>query len=623
MENLSQLLSSSEFQGIGQVTADRLVDKFGEKLYDILAAKDIPLLAEVTTAAKAESLVNGWQRVEEREAVTRWLDQHKIPSSLARTVHRIWGKGSIEKLEKNPYRLLALDSWKRVDALAAKLGVGLEEPIRLIGIVEQSLYSLMDRTGSTIFTREDLVSEGIKYFPRRKNKTGNRLASTKVFWGIQLAQETNAVVAVGDSFQVPGAHFAEANVESWLLERCKVTSVIADFFGWVTQFQRKERVELADEQKDAVENALKHRVSIFHGGAGVGKTFVIRAISRLAEAQGKNPILLALAAKAARKISATTGRCAYTLARALYNFKRNDFKQSVVVIDEFSMVGLIEFRSLVKRLPPCAHLVLCGDPAQLPSIGPGRLLYSFINSQTLPTVELTTVHRQAEASGIPQFLNLIRKGEIPDELEFYDPSNPQKEGVLFLESGMEDLVDVSIAIYNQFRQGEVQIITPLSDTSVGAKAINQRIQKQDFGTEELEIGVPIVFTKNTVLDSGARVVNGQQGIVAEIVNRSPRCPDLAYISIESNDERLICTLREAESYIEPAYALTVHRGQGSDWATVVAVLPPCRLLERSMVYTALSRCKKRCVVIMPNIGVIEEAIRAKPTYETRRDNLFL
>lgn len=195
------------------------------------------------------------------------------------------------------------------------------------------------------------------------------------------------------------------------------------------------------------------------------------------------------------------------------------------------------------------------------------------------------------------------------------------EGIFLVPCDWKTLPPLVTRLYDRF-EGEAQIISPLAESTVGVKALNRKIHQHVAGTWELRPNTPVVFTANTALSSGMKVVNGLQGHVKAVINANPRHPDIAYVDVEAENERIVCSLRDVESFLELSYALTVHRAQGSDWETIIAVLPPSRLLERAMVYTALSRCKQRCIVLAPDLRELGKAVANPPSYETRKDRLF-
>lgn len=621
--NLLRMLASDHFRGIGERTAKKLVDHFGVGLYDVLDREDKKALTGVLSPSKLESVLQGWRIVSDQKELVRWLDDQGIDSKIGVTIYRVWGKDSIGKLASNPYRLLAFLSWDAVDRLAKALGVAADHPVRLVGAAEAAGYAWINKHGSTWVGREALLGDISSLLSTRTQRFHfGKLAGE----AIAKAVETGALIEVGEGYQVPGAYYIEREIEEWVRQRLDVEASPERMPEMPISSSEGKNIHLTSEQRMAVLNALQSRLSVFHGGAGVGKTTVVRTICDLVEQRGKHPVLLAIAAKAVRKLSAATGREAMTLARAFFHLHPWNLENVVVVIDEASMVDILDFRRLIRKLPSSAHLVLCGDAAQLPSIGPGKLLHSLIQSGTVPVQELTVTHRQAAATGIPAKLREVRAGRVPT-LPRYDWENPCAEGLFDLGCAGKDprpiqrLVARLVAVY----KGEAQVITPFSSDryALGCQALNAHIHQHITGQDNYTEGTPVVFTANQRLAAGVEIVNGLQGVVRRVVIERPKHGDELHLEVEVAGTVTPLRFAETEAWLEFAYALTVHRAQGSDWQTVIAVLPPSQLLERSMVYTALSRCKRRCILLAPDPVALAEAVAAPPIYERRQDRLFV
>lgn len=620
-QNLVEMLSGEEFPGIGRRTAERLAGRFGQRLYDLLDNGSHSKLDEVVTQNKKAALVAGWPLVREKRKVVRWMDERGLEPKLADTVFEVWGVESIRKLAENPYRLLFALPWERVDGIAAQMGVSAHNDARLVGAAEAASYQLLD-SGSTWVADATLHALTKQLIQKRGQDEID--AEGLAVRGVGKALETGALIRVGDGYQVPGAFHAEREIESWIANRLNGArcpkgdgSAVEDALSGLGR-------ALTVEQRVAVRNSAEKRLSIFYGGAGVGKTTVVKSVCEVSEELGRRPVLLALAAKAVRKLAQSTGRNAMTLARALNVLDVRDFENTTVVIDEFSMVSLLEFRRLLLKLPENAHLILCGDAAQLPSIGPGRLLHSLIRSDVVPCQELTITHRQAEDTGIPEVLKEIRNGKMP-ELPRFDFGRPMAEGIYGVDctgkstAGLKGTVTRLLDLFG----GHAQVLSPLARYSLGCHAINAHIHRGTKRTREIVPGTPVVFTANVTLADGEAVVNGLQGVVTAIIDDNPRGVLDRHLEVSTDVGALTTRLGETEAYMDFAYALTVHRAQGSDWDTVIAVLPSSRLLERSTIYTALSRCKARCLVLAPDWRALAEAVAAPPTYDVRADYLFV
>lgn len=616
--NLLRLLSSEAFPGIGKATVEKLSAHFGEQLYEVLNQKNKRKLSSILTKNKVDALLFGWSFTESERVVAQWLDRYEVDPNLGASVQRAWGKGVVEKLTENPYRLLLFMDWHTVDGLAEKLGVSADHTVRLVGAAEAAAYNVLDTQGST-WTPSEALSQAVAALLSSRTEQASHLACD----AIANALKTGALMQAGEGYQVPGAWFGEREIEAWVRSRLTHPVVCEDCHEVLNTTQSGQAITLTTEQRIAALNALQNRVSVFYGGAGVGKTYVVRAICELAEHMRRRPVLLALAAKAVRKLATETGREAQTLASVHYKMTSADFENTVVVVDEFSMVDLLTFLSLIRKLPSSAHLVLCGDAAQLPSIGPGRLLFKFIDSGIIPTQELTVTYRQAALTGIPDKLKEIRDGHMP-ALAHFDWNNPDAQGIFMLNCEGRDVRFMKRAIVrllNTF-QSDSQVISSLSRYSLGCMALNTYIHREITGSGEYVAGTPVVFTANKKLASGDEVLNGLQGVIESVLQPNKRFRDDPYLEVATDEGVVTVLLSESDSWLEMSYAMTVHRAQGSDWSTVIAMLPPSVLLERSMIYTALSRCKQRCIILAPDTAALENAIARLPVYLTRKDWLF-
>lgn len=619
-ENFLNALSGGAFPGIGQATAAKVIRLFGDRLSDVLDRADISALLELLTEKKARALLRGWVLHREKLTVAQWLDEHGVGAEVGALAWKVWGQASVEKLSSNPYRLLAFCSWSKVDGLAARLGVAVDSPVRLVAAVEQAAYEALD-SGGTCCTRNALAESVAELLSKGKAVPGDFF--TLALAAIDLAVETGAIIFWEEGYQVPGAFFSERDIEAWLLRRQLANATtVTDVTRWVTAFQEGQGVILSDEQIVVIKNALDAPVSVFFGGAGVGKTFTVKAVCDAAEALiGKPPVLLALAAKAVRRLTEATGREATTLARCLHRMQTSSLEGRMVIIDEASMVDLLTFRNLVRKLPDTSNLVLLGDPGQLPPIGAGNVLHDFLRSGVVPLQELTQVHRQKAESGLPAFLGKVRRGEWP-ELPPFDWLDPLRLGLSILRVSEHQVHRVCERLMTVLGD-DTQFISPQVQGRNGTRSLNTILQRAVLNQDEWVVGTQVIFTKNERLSSGDEVVNGQMGRIQQWCARRPRSEFAPWLRVSTDQGLVTVTLGEAKHGLELAWAISVHKAQGSDWETVVAVLPPHQiLLDRSMVYTALSRCKSRCICVVPDVAAVKTAVEQSPSHERRRTGLF-
>jgi exodeoxyribonuclease V alpha subunit len=331
--------------------------------------------------------------------------------------------------------------------------------------------------------------------------------------------------------------------------------------------------------------------------------------------------MMALAAKACRKMAQAANRPAITVAKCLHHYATSDLDDSIVIVDEASMLSLSDFYHLTAKMPESASMVLLGDSAQIPSINAGTVLHSLSSGRAVPAVELTIPQRQSEETGIPRVLKEVREGRLP-KLRRY--SRGESKGI-FLSSAenAEAIHSAVLKVYDDF-EGHVQVISPLAEGPVGAMGLNKAIHQHVNGTGEWCTGTPVIFTKNMRSEIGGfELVNGLMGNVTQILQHRPEHQNSPYLQINFDDKLVTLTREEVEHYLEKAYALTVHKAQGSDWANVIAVIVKHHfLVDRSMVYTAISRCKQCCVIIASNPDDLRKAVEKEPFFRTR-ENRFM
>lgn len=613
-------LMSSHLPGIGPRTIAKLDRVFGPSLPDVLDQGDRKRLLEVVSAQKAEVLLAAWRERGEQQALAQWLDEKAIDSSITQRVHEIWGGEAIEKLKSNPYRLMALCSWKTADTLAKKLGVPKDSPARMVAAVEHCVYEALDR-GSTLMTPAGLRQALSTRLSSIQAEPGP--ASDIVNHALSLASETGAIIDKEGNYQVPGAYFAERDIENWIEARQRdYRQNVGDLDSWFEVYLDSGKASLSNEQAAAVKTALTAPISAIVGGAGVGKTHTLTALCEASERMfGKSPILLALAAKAARRMTQSTGRPSMTLASCVYRSNARELSGKIIVIDEFSMVDLLTFRSLLSKLDGSNQVVLVGDLAQLPSIGAGNLLQDFVKSRVIPVSHLTRVLRQTYDSGIPAVLESVRDGQWPRIQEF-DWSQPDNMGVTLIQASEHQIPRLCQRLYATY-DGDLQILSPLVQGKLGSNTLNRALHRSVFETDDWLPGTSIVFTKNQTVSGGKRVFNGLTGRVVCWLVKNPRSRLVPWLSIETEFGPVTLTREEVENYVELGWVLSVHKAQGSAWNTIVAVLPAhFYLLERSMIYTALSRCKERCICLVPDMNALEKAVAGTPAYESRRTGLL-
>lgn len=615
-EHLRRFLARNRaFQGVGEARARRLWDAFGEGLHDLLDAGDALRLGTVLGPDLAASLVDAWKASEGEAKAIRWLEAHQFPVALAIRVLRLWGAEAADKLAENPYRLLAVAGWTRVDAAALDAGVDPDCPERRIAAVEATCYrALGDK--HTALLEADLLA-GVRELLRCPSETARE--------ALAQAETDRAVVRIADErWQPYGPWVMESFVRERIQERVDAEFAPSGSLLWsrpedgqvsrlVAEFEAQEGLPLVDEQRHAVWLASTQRFALVMGGAGTGKTTLLKAVRHVQEATGGTLLGVALAGRAAQRLR-EAGCPARTLAGLLGALERQEMTLGggdLIVVDEASMIDLPQVYTLLRRLPSETRVLLVGDPHQLPPIGFGLVFGALVGDRSVPQVELTRIHRAAEATGIPGISRAIRKGALQHLPAFTGAA----QGVSFLPCRPEDAQGVVIETLGALGGiGDTQVLSPLKRGPAGTQAINAALHAlRSTGKpvwSGLAEGDPVIHLEN---DYEAMVFNGTLGTVAEVLS------DGVQVRWDGHDRPM--TFREdRREALSLAYAISVHKAQGSQFRRVVIPVFPSRLLDRTLVYTALTRAQEQ-VVLVGDWDTLEAAVTAPPAPNRRRTGM--
>jgi exodeoxyribonuclease V alpha subunit len=602
--------------GIGKAMATRLWTAFGPDLHGVLSRGEVGKLSGVLSEERAQALAEAWRAVAEEASVVSFLEQHGFDTCLANKVRRIWPEDPLAKLQENPYRLLAFAGWEKVDRAARSLGVARDDPRRQVAAVEACLYRRLDAKHT--LTPEAMLLHGV-CDAMGTRKTGVARAA------VDRALREQAIIANSDGYQPLGAAVMESAIANYLrallsgapgpernLFSSNLPSIIAQA---ISSFEESAGLQLNAGQRQAVEMALHYPFSVLTGGAGTGKTTVLQVIHCIAEQCAVPVIQMALSGRAAQRMREATGRAASTIAaflRAAGQGRISPESEPLVVIDESSMLDLPLMYSVVRALPVRARLLLVGDPYQLPPIGFGLLFQVLAASQKIPKIELTEVHRQARSSGIPQTASEIRHGIVPP----LPPFAGVCAGVSIIQAGDGEVMDHILNVLAKWRGcDDVQVLAMTKRGTCGIRNINtilhamasaSKPKVEGWGFAE---GDPIIYLEN---DYQKELWNGSLGIIESVLS--------------SNGKRaLLCSLDGARHEIpeeefqrlDLAYAITVHKAQGSQFKRVIVPVVRSRLLDRTLIYTALTRGVEQ-VVFIGDRAAFDAAVIAPPRSHERQ-----
>ena len=614
---IEKYLGSGQIEGIGPKLARRIVAHFGPDTLDILEA-DPDRLGEIPGIGqlRIERLKVAWAEQRAIKSVMIFLQGHGVSTAFAVKIFQKYGEEAIARVKANPYALaadIAGIGFPSADRLARQLGIGPDSPARYAAALRNVLAEAT-ANGHCCLPMQELVALAITRLTTEDHRP-EAAAVTAAVGSLAVAQRLTLQTDRPLCF-LPSYARAEAELAERLAQHLAVP-VDADLpriRNWLERVAEKTNLKLSDEQQQAVETAATSRIAILTGGPGTGKTFTTRTIVALWQAMGKTIALAAPTGRAAQRLSALAGQDAQTLHRLLAfdprtaQFQRNTDRPlecDAAIVDEASMLDLFLGRALLRALPAGAQLLLVGDVDQLPSVGPGRVLRDLIETDCIPVVRLSQVFRQAAQSAIVRAAHQINQGSVPDcERLSYAP---QSNALWYPSSDPEAIAPTIRELVDNFLPGlgftartDVQVLAPMQRGPIGTKRLNELLQgwlnppSDDLcelarGETVFREGDRVIQLKN---DYDKDVFNGDLGSVTEID------PDERRVTVAFNNRLIDYDASELEA-LAPAWCITVHKAQGSEYPVVV--LPFVRdrgpWLSRNLLYTGLTRAKRLAIIL--------------------------
>ncbi|UZS72172.1 ATP-dependent RecD-like DNA helicase [Pseudomonas syringae] len=646
----SQLIQwlADNVPGVGEVKATKLWDAFQGSLYDILDCSNHHSISKIVRSKNVRlGLFSAW--LENGDAKTlRFVQDKVIPLNLARKAIKFHKSNTIHALQEDPYRLLSFcGSWDEVDKIACeRFSIGLDDSRRLGAALEEALYRAAEK-GHTCATISDLLQTFSKLLAPHSAPTSalaKALAQGKAT-GQFIVRETLG----GDvMLHTPGTYLMERSCAEFVMSLLRapegqqplfsidVGRVIADFERLERDHLHLDNFALNEAQHAAVKTSLKSRISIITGGAGVGKTTVLKALYKALDTTGRPRFQMALSGRATARMIEATGEEARTIAGFLRKVGDKEMGRSpIIVIDEASMLDLVTFYRLVQKLPSESQIILVGDPYQLPPIGAGLILHVLCGMAAVPTTELVEVKRQAEDSSIPLASRQIRDGQCPIF------SLDERDDVVFLPCSHDQIIPTVLRLYERDSENTQILSATRSCRFAGVDALNRifhvqygdhtrQLLVENHETGEIEatglsVGDLLMYTAN---DWARNLQNGSLGKLDEVFDK-PRSVDLG-----TEDKPYFCTalgmatFEGVQHYIlntdidslELAYSITVHKAQGSQFRRVIIPVRKSRILDRTFVYTAATRAQAQ-VVFVGDLDAVKEAIALPPKAFSRQVGL--
>lgn len=646
LAGLERYLASGVIPGIGAAYAKRIVDAFGERTLEVLD-REPERLRDVAGigARRVDAVARAWAAHRAVHAIMIFLQAHGASPSLATRIHKRFGAAAIDIVSRHPYRL-ALDVWgvgfKTADRIARSLGVGLDAPERAQAGLLHTLVELTQR-GHVFTERADLVAQAALMLELAEDTTDAAID--------ELARSRHVQIETGgggpDTSRTGAAREAAVYPDELYQSEVRLAARLGVLLAGPTggdrsplldavepalaAFERAAGVSLAPAQREAIEQAARHKVLVITGGPGVGKTTIVRALLALFDRLHLRVRLAAPTGRAAKRMSEATGREAVTIhrllefdprARSFARSRNNPIEAAALVVDEASMLDLALADALTSAVSDAARLVLVGDVDQLPSVGPGAVLRDVIASGRVPTVRLTQIFRQAEGSQIVRAAHRIHDGEAPEGAsdargEFYVVERSTPEAAA---DAVRELVTERIPRrFGLHPVSDVQVLTPMHKGVAGTSALNEMLQgalnpsgaEITRGRTTLRVGDKVMQLRN---DYEREVYNGDVGILvgADEAERQ--------VSVRFDDR--VVVYEEADfDELTLAYATSIHKSQGSEYpAVVIPILTQHYvMLSRNLLYTAVTR-GKRLVVLVADPRAVGIAL-AEVRREQRRTRL--
>lgn len=654
---VERYLGSGAIKGIGPALAKKIVDRFGEDSFRIIE-EEPERLTEIKGISEriARDICGQMEEKKELRQAMLFLQQYGISNTVAVKIYDRYGTTMYPILRENPYRLaedISGIGFKMADEIAAKMGVKTDSDYRVKSGI---LYTLLLAGGEGhVYLPEDiLLRNAVSLLQVSLEQVELQLKNLSMEKKVVLKEEQDTTLVYSAKM-----YWAQLQCARLLLDRFSTMEENQfdsekDKFHYeaqmnriqkkIEQLARINKMELDEYQTKAVKMAVTNSILLLTGGPGTGKTTTINTMIQYFEQEGLDLVLAAPTGRAAKRMTEATGFEASTIHRLLElngkveeesgggaRFERNEenpLEVDVVIIDEMSMVDMFLFQALLKAISPGTRLILVGDVNQLPSVGPGRVLQDVMESGVFPVVELHTIHRQSEGSDIVVNAHKIQQGmdisleNKSKDFFFLERGNPQVIYKHILELILEKLPP-----YLKVDPMEIQVLTPMKKGPLGVASLNPILQQYcnpqspekpqiERGEVIFRQGDKVMQTRNNYqmeweivssygipVDKGVGVFNGDIGVIKEIQ------PANHLLIVEFDDARLVQYPFALLEELELAYALTIHKSQGSEYPAVILPLlgGPKQLFNRNLFYTGVTRAKQ-CVTILGSSQTVKEMI---------------
>ncbi|EGT0012276.1 ATP-dependent RecD-like DNA helicase [Clostridium perfringens] len=630
-DGIEKYLSSGIIQGIGPVTAKKIVNKFGEDTLNILD-NNIERLKEIEGIGKKklETIIESYREQRELKNITIFLQTHGLSVNQCLKIYKKYGASSVDTVKNNPYILcdeISGIGFKTSDKIARSLGIEIDSPFRIQSGIRYVINEFC-ANGHTFMPKDELIKEASNVLTVSGDIIEENIKNAALDRKIKL-ERVNDKEGV---FTIPN-YYCELGITNRILTLAisNFQDISVDVDHLILQFEKKNNITFAESQKDAIISAFQNGIEIITGGPGTGKTTIIKCIIEIFETCGLKVLLGAPTGRAAKRMSESTGKEATTIHRMLdmgvfekeesvfvTNAEEHSLEADVVIIDEASMIDITLMNALLKSIKVGTRLIIVGDVDQLPSVGAGNVLNDFIESGFTKVVRLKEIFRQGKESMIVVNAHKINKGEMPKLNEkgtdFFFIRNDIQEGIL---NTIIDLINTRLPKFNSNwdKLKSIQVLVPMKKGVLGVTNLNERIQnvlnpkapykkEKEFRSMVFREGDKVMQIKNNYSlkwtriagkgeHEGSGVFNGDMGFIESIDLEGKK------LSIIFDDERRVIYDFMYLDELDLAYAITIHKSQGSEFPVVIipAYIGAPLLMNRNLLYTGITRAKEMVVVV--------------------------
>lgn len=649
LDALERYLANGSIKGIGPSTAKKIIETFGEDTINVFKLEPAKL-AQIKGITKekayemSQSFIENWEVWQ----IVGFLDKFGVGPQSAETIYKKLGPNSIEEIQSNPYILVDLINkvnFNQIDKMALDIGMEYNNEKRIRSGIKHAL-TLATYNGHCAVIYDNLIKFVNELLGVREEEIEDVLINMKAKEELVIEDRENEEWVYLSSYYMAEKNVAEKLIK---LDQYKNIKKIDKFKKELELFEKKSNIELSEKQKEAIKEINDHNICVITGGPGTGKTTIIKTIIELFKHNGMKPVLCAPTGRAAKRMTEATGEEAKTLHRLLEigsivsedtqnvntNLSVAPIDADIIIVDEMSMVDIFLMNYLCKAIYNGTKLVLVGDTDQLPSVGPGNVLKDIIQSEKITTIMLNKIFRQAAQSKIIINSHRVNDGEsfITKE-EINEINDKYLEDFFYIdETNKTKILNQVLSLSGErlkkygdydFLQN-IQVITPTKKGELGTKELNQLLQatvnpisetkkERKFGDSIFREGDRVMQIKNNyemywerkkpLLETGSGVFNGEFGTIQKINEKEKQ------IQIKFDDEKIAWYAFNELEQIEHAYAITVHKAQGSEFDVVIMVIGPSApmLLTRNLLYTGMTRAKKLLIMI-GNKNIIDFMIK--------------